>query len=111
MKTLEIAENRVRRVQSHNFTNIHWGQEFVIEFPYEQAKGSLIGQGSLRSDDRIILCIQCRVEEVDYYGNEPDLWQARIALEKPISLETIVSCKMSRFLKSLLKHRAIWHSR
>jgi hypothetical protein len=90
--------------KTHDFTNIHWGQEFDLNVPLENVQGIATGQNTLKSGDFILLCVQCRVDEVEYYGNEPDLWQAKISFEKPISLETITENNPLQPLQSLMAH-------
>jgi hypothetical protein len=90
--------------KTHDFTKIHWGQEFALDVPPESFQGNATGQSTLKSGDHIILCIQCRVDEVQYYCNEPDLWQARISFEKPISLETITENNPLQPVQSLMAH-------
>jgi hypothetical protein len=88
--------------KSHDFTNIHWGQEFALDVPLENVQGIATGQNALKSGDHIILCVRCRVDEVEYYSNESDLWQARISFEKPISLETITENKPLQPIQQLI---------
>jgi hypothetical protein len=90
--------------KSHDFTNIHWGQEFALDVPLENVQGIATGQGTLKSGDRIVLCIQCRVDEVEYYINAPEMWQAKISVERPISLETITAHKPLQRVKRLVAH-------
>jgi hypothetical protein len=86
----------------HDFTNIHWGQEFALAAPLENVQGTATGQNALKSGDHIVLCVRCRVDEVEYYSNESDLWQARISFEKPISLETITENKPLQPIQQLI---------
>ena len=89
---------------THDFTNIHWGQEFALAAPLENVQGTATGQNALKSGDHIVLCVRCRVDEVEYYSNEPDLWHARISFEKPIALETITENKPLQPIQQLLAH-------
>jgi diguanylate cyclase (GGDEF)-like protein len=73
--------------QTHDFTKIAWGDEFVIDIPIEGIDGTITGQGTLAAGDNIVLCLKCRVNEVHEYPGTPELWQASISLEKPISIE------------------------
>jgi diguanylate cyclase (GGDEF)-like protein len=73
--------------KTHDFTKILWGNEFVIEAPLEGIQGTLTGEGQLAKGDRILVCIQCSVDEVEYYPNAPDVWQARVSFEKPVPIE------------------------
>jgi hypothetical protein len=90
--------------ETHDFTKIHWGQEFDLNVPLENVQGIATGQNTLKSGDFILLCVRCRVDEVEYYSNEPDLWQAKISFEKPISLETITETNPPQPLQSLMAH-------
>jgi hypothetical protein len=90
--------------RKHDFTNIHWGQEFALTAPLETVKATATGQGALESGDCIILSIQCRVDEVEYYINAPDIWQAKISFEKPISLETISPNNSLQPVQKLIEH-------
>lgn len=90
--------------KTHDFTKIHWGQEFALDVPPESFQGNATGQSTLKSGDHIILCIQCRVDEVEYYCNEPDLWHAKISFEKPISLETITENNSLQPIQRLISH-------
>jgi diguanylate cyclase (GGDEF)-like protein len=72
--------------KTHDFTKILWGNEFVIEAPIEGVQGTLTGEGHLTKGDRILVCVQCRVDEVEYYPNAPDVWQARVVFEEPVPL-------------------------
>jgi diguanylate cyclase (GGDEF)-like protein len=74
--------------KTHDFTKILWGNEFVIEAPLEGIQGTLTGEGQLAKGDRILVCVQCRVDEVEYYPNAPDVWQARVSFEKPVPIES-----------------------
>jgi diguanylate cyclase (GGDEF)-like protein len=73
--------------KTHDFTKILWGNEFVIEAPLEGIPGTLTGEGELAKGDRILVCIQCSVDEVEYYPNAPNVWQARVSFEKPVPVE------------------------
>jgi hypothetical protein len=88
--------------KTHDFTNIHWGEEFSLDLPLENVQGAATGQGTLRAGDRVVLCIQCRVDEVEHYVNAPEIWQAKISLEKPISLETITVPQPLQRVKRLM---------
>jgi hypothetical protein len=90
--------------KTHDFTKIHWEQEFSLTAPLENVQGTATGQGALKSGDRIVLCVQCRVDEVEYYSNAPDIWQARISFEKPISLETITESNPLYLIQRLVTH-------
>jgi hypothetical protein len=90
--------------KAHDFTNIHWGQEFALNVPLENIQGIATGQGTLKSGDHIVLCIQCRVDEVEYYINAPEIWQAKISVEKPISLETVTEHRPLQRVKRLVAH-------
>ncbi|WP_404788901.1 hypothetical protein [Altericista sp. CCNU0014] len=97
--------------RNHDFTNIHWGQEFSIEAPLDSVRGTVIGQGNLKSGDCVVLCIQCRVSEVERYIDTPEIWQAKISVEKPIALETVtqsntmqaIQNSIAQFRESLTK--------
>jgi hypothetical protein len=90
--------------RKHDFTKIHWNQEFALTAPLETVKATATGQGALESGDCIILCIQCRVDEVEHYINAPDIWQAKISFEKPISLETITQNNPLQPVQRLVEH-------
>jgi hypothetical protein len=91
-------------IGTHDFTKIHWGQEFALNAPLETMKATATGQGTLKSGDCVILCVQCRVDEVEYYINAPDIWQAKISFEKPISLETITPNNPLQPVQKLIAH-------
>jgi hypothetical protein len=90
--------------ETHDFTKIHWGQEFALTAPLETVKATATGQNTLKSGDCIVLCIQCRVEEVEYYINAPDIWQAKISFEKPVSLETVTQNNPLQAVQNLVEH-------
>jgi hypothetical protein len=90
--------------KTHDFTKIDWGQEFALTAPLETVKATVTGQGTLKSGDCIILCIQCRVDAVEDYINTPDIWQAQISLEKPISLETITQNNSLQPFQKLIEY-------
>jgi hypothetical protein len=90
--------------QTHDFTKIHWGQEFALTAPLETMKATATGQSALKSGDCVVLCVQCRVDEVEYYINEPDIWQAKISFEKPISLETITPSNPLQPVQKLIEY-------
>jgi diguanylate cyclase (GGDEF)-like protein len=88
--------------QIHDFTRISWGNEFVIDAPIEGINGTITGQGTLVAGDYIVLCIKCRVDEVQNYPGSPDLWQASISLEKPVSVEDAIDGGPLRSVKNLI---------
>jgi hypothetical protein len=90
--------------ETHDFTKIHWGQEFALTAPLETVKATITGQNALKSGDCIILCVQCRVDEVEYYINAPDIWQAKLSFEQPVSLETITPNNPLQPVQNLIEH-------
>jgi diguanylate cyclase (GGDEF)-like protein len=65
-------------------------------------QGTMTGQGALAAGDEIIVCIKCKVEAVDHYIDTPDLWQATVAFEEPISLEGLAEKNPLQALRNLL---------
>jgi diguanylate cyclase (GGDEF)-like protein len=88
--------------QIHDFTRIAWGNEFVIDVPIEGINGVITGQGPLVASDHIVLCIKCRVDEVQNYPGTSDLWQASISLETPVSVEEVIEGGPLRAVKNLI---------
>jgi hypothetical protein len=72
-----------------DFTKIAWGEEFTFEAPLRGVKGTITGQGSLRSGDYVILCINCCVEKVEPQVNTPTAWKAKISFGVPMSVDSI----------------------
>ncbi len=68
-------------VKTLDFTNIDWEHEFAISAPIEGIVGTITGQGQLAPGDRIVLCFQCHVNEVERYSNPPDIWRAEILFQ------------------------------
>ncbi len=87
--------------KTHDFTKILWGKEFVIEAPLEGIHGTMTGEGQLAKGDEVVLCVKCRVDEVEYYTNT-EIWQAKIAFEKPISNESDLQGNPLQSIKSLV---------
>jgi diguanylate cyclase (GGDEF)-like protein len=75
--------------QTHDFTKILWGDEFFLEAPLQQVEGVVTGQGKIARGDRIVLCVQCKVDDIEHYVDTPDLWQAKISFESPVSAESV----------------------
>lgn len=90
--------------KTHDFTKIVWGQEFIFEAPLESIQGAVTGQGALEAGDHIVLCLKCRVEEVEYYINAPEIWQARVTLQKPVSLENIAENNPLQTIRNVIAH-------
>jgi diguanylate cyclase (GGDEF)-like protein len=88
--------------KTHDFTKILWGEEFVLEAPLETVQGTMTGQGALAAGDEIIVCVKCRVEAVEHYIDTPDLWQANVTFEQPISLEVLPEKNPLQALRNLL---------
>ncbi len=88
--------------QIHNFTQISWGNEFVIDAPIEGINGTITGQGPLVAGDHIVLCVKCRVDEVQNYPGTPDLWQASVLFEMPVSIEDVTDGGPLRAVKNLI---------
>jgi diguanylate cyclase (GGDEF)-like protein len=88
--------------QTHDFTKILWGDEFVIDTSLKDAQGVITGQGPLAAGDEIILCVKCRVDEVEEYTNVSDMWQARISFEVPVSSEVLTEGSPIRAVKGLV---------
>lgn len=90
--------------QIHDFTRISWGNEFVIDAPIEGISGTITGQGSLAAGDYVVLCVKCRVDEVQSYPGTSELWQASVSLEKPVSVEDVIEGGPLRAVKNLIAH-------
>jgi hypothetical protein len=73
--------------RKHDFTNIHWGQEFALTAPLETVKATATGQGALESGDCIILSIQCRVDEVEYTSMHRISGKPKFPLRSPSRLK------------------------
>jgi diguanylate cyclase (GGDEF)-like protein len=87
--------------KTHDFTKILWGKEFVIEAPLAGIQGTMTGEGQLAAGDEIVLCVKCRVDEVEYYTNT-EIWQAKVAFEKPISNESDLQSSPLQSVKNLV---------
>lgn len=90
--------------QTHDFTKILWGDEFFLEAPLQQVEGVVTGQGTIARGDRIVLCVQCKVDAVEHYVDTPDLWQAKISFEAPVSTESIAEGTPLQGVKSFITH-------
>jgi diguanylate cyclase (GGDEF)-like protein len=88
--------------QIHDFTGISWGEEFVMDAPIKSISGTITGQGALQAGDHIVLCVKCRVDEVQNYTDSPELWQANISFERPISVEELSEGDPLKAVKSLI---------
>ncbi|WP_404785651.1 GGDEF domain-containing protein [Altericista sp. CCNU0014] len=88
--------------QIHDFTGISWGEEFAIDAPLTGISGTITGQGELAAGDHILLCVKCKVEEVEKYRDASDIWQARISVEMPVSIEEMTEGDPLRPVKMLL---------
>jgi diguanylate cyclase (GGDEF)-like protein len=88
--------------QIHDFTRISWENEFVIDAPIEGINGTISGQGPLVAGDHIVLCVKCRVDEVQNYPGTSELWQASIVLEKPVSVEDVIDGGPLTAVKNLI---------
>jgi diguanylate cyclase (GGDEF)-like protein len=93
-----------RTAQTRDFTRISWGDEFVIDAPIEGIAGTITGQGNLVAGDHIVLCVKCRVDEVENYPGTPDLWQASISIEQPVSVDDAIEGGALRAVKNLVAH-------
>jgi diguanylate cyclase (GGDEF)-like protein len=87
--------------KTHDFTKILWGKEFVVEAPLEGVHGTMTGEGQLAAGDEIVLCVKCRVDEVEYYTNT-EIWQAKVSFDKPISNESDLQGSPLQSVKNLV---------
>lgn len=90
--------------QMHDFTRISWGNEFVIDTPIEGIDGTITGQGSLAAGDHIVVCVKCRVNEVENYPGTPDLWQASISIEQPVSVDDVIEGGALQAVRNLVAY-------
>jgi diguanylate cyclase (GGDEF)-like protein len=88
--------------QTHDFTKIQWGDEFFLEAPLQGVDGVVTGQGTIARGDRIVLCVQCTVEAVDHYLDTPDMWQAKISFEAPVSADSLAEGRPLQGVKSFM---------
>ncbi|MBW4553040.1 MAG: GGDEF domain-containing protein [Aphanocapsa sp. GSE-SYN-MK-11-07L] len=85
-----------------DFTNIDWEHEFAISAPIEGVVGTMTGQGQLADGDKIIFCLQCHVNEVEYYSNASDIWRAEISLQGPVSINSIPGKNRLESVKNII---------
>jgi diguanylate cyclase (GGDEF)-like protein len=90
--------------QTHDFTKILWGDEFFLEAPLQQVEGVVSGQGKIARGDRIVLCVKCKVDAVEHYADTPDLWQAKISFEAPVSAESLEEGTPLHGVKAFMAH-------
>jgi diguanylate cyclase (GGDEF)-like protein len=112
-----IQKKRQRLLESHkecfnkganimgttlDFTNIDWEHEFAISAPIEGVVGTMTGQGQLATGDRIVFCLQCHVNEVEYYSNALDIWRAEISFQGPVSINSIPGKSKLESVKNII---------
>jgi diguanylate cyclase (GGDEF)-like protein len=75
--------------QIHDYTKLAWGDEFMLEAPLEGITGEMIGQGDVQPGDSILVCVRCRVVEIEHYAEPPDMWRAKVSFLAPSSMEEL----------------------
>jgi diguanylate cyclase (GGDEF)-like protein len=88
--------------QIRDFTRISWGNEFFIDAPIEGISGTITGQGPLVAGDRIVLCVKCRVDQVETYPGTLELWQGRVVVETPVSIEEVTESGPMKAVNNLI---------
>jgi diguanylate cyclase (GGDEF)-like protein len=101
-KNRTILPRGMFMTQTHDFTKILWGDEFFLEAPLKGVDGVVTGQGNIARGDRIVLCVQCTVDAVDHYLDTPDLWQAKISFDAPVSTDSLAEGGPLQGVKSFM---------
>ncbi|PZD73859.1 Phytochrome-like protein cph2 [Acaryochloris thomasi RCC1774] len=84
-----------------DYTKINWEEEFSFDAPLNDIEGVITGDGPLDAGDEVVLCLRCRVDEVERYADDPDRWRASLALLKPVSIDTLSETPQLQLLKQL----------
>lgn len=85
-----------------DLTNIDWEHEFAISAPIEGIVGTMTGQGQLATGDKIVFCLQCHVNEVEYYSDIPNVWRAEISFQGPVSINSITGKTRLESVKNII---------
>ncbi|MGF1603385.1 MAG: diguanylate cyclase domain-containing protein [Thermosynechococcaceae cyanobacterium] len=84
-----------------DYTKINWDNEFSLDAPLDGIEGSITGEGAIESGDEIVLCIRCKVDEVERYANAPERWRAGISELTPVSIETLSEKSQVQLIEQL----------
>jgi diguanylate cyclase (GGDEF)-like protein len=84
-----------------DYTKIDWEEEFSFDAPLDTIQGSISGEGAIESGDEIVLCMRCKVDEIERYANTPERWQAGISGLTPISIETLSENSQVQLIEQL----------
>lgn len=84
-----------------DYTKITWEEEFSFDAPLNEINGVISGDGPLEAGDEVVLCLRCKVDEVERYADHPDRWRASLSFLKPVSLNTLSDTPQMQLLKQL----------
>lgn len=84
-----------------DYTKISWEEEFSFDAPLNSIDGVISGDGPLDPGDEIVLCLRCRVDEVERYADDPDRWRASLAFLNPVSIDALSDTPQMQLLKQL----------
>jgi diguanylate cyclase (GGDEF)-like protein len=84
-----------------DYTKINWEEEFSFDAPLKDISGVITGDGPLDAGNEIVLCLRCKVDEVERYADDPDRWRASLSFLQPVSIDTLSETPQLQLLKQL----------
>ncbi|MEO0377181.1 MAG: diguanylate cyclase, partial [Cyanobacteria bacterium P01_A01_bin.17] len=98
--------------QVHDYTQSNWDDDATLDAPLREIQGTITAQTPMKAGDEVILCLRCRVDEVESFTAQPAAWKARISFLAPVSTKVVSAAAPPQRLRQIVQQlgTAIQHS-
>lgn len=96
----------------HDYTQRNWDNDPTLDAPLQEIQGTLTAQTPMNPGDEVILCLRCRVDEVERFAEQPTAWKAHISFLAPVSTKVVSAAAPPQRLRQIVQQlsTAIQHS-